>query len=282
MKVSVVTTVWNVEEWLDRLIQSFLHQTLDECELILVNDCSPDNCTCILNKYKDLENVKVINNSENLGPGVSRQIGINNSSGEYVILVDGDDWLEDDCLERMYCAGIETNSDIVHCNVIHHNDYGLHLAKRKGDVWIEEDFYNFINNKLIRKLIWNQTYYSPLRFREDICSLFRCLELSNKVEKLNYAGYHYNLRPNSLTSTQNIVCKHYVYMCLATIENLEFAKIHPVSEMFKKEFNTINLKINKRFAMSHPLHNNYKSEIDVIDKYMDDNNIKYFLNFRTL
>lgn len=225
-----------------------------------------------LNKYKDLENVKVINNSENLGPGVSRQVGINNSSGEYVILVDGDDWLEDDCLERMYCAGIETDSDMVHCNVFHHNDYGLHLTKRKGDVWIEEDFYNFINNKLIRKSVWNQTYYSPLRFREDICSLFRCLELSNKVEKLDYAGYHYNLRANSLTSTPNIVGKHFVYMCLSTIENLDFAKTHNVSDDFLKNFNILQLKLNYVLALSASKEQ-YSEELKIIDTYLQDNNM---------
>ena len=59
-KVSVITTVWNVEEWLDKNIQAFLNQTLKDSELILVNDCSPDNSQSIIDKYKDKFNVLLI------------------------------------------------------------------------------------------------------------------------------------------------------------------------------------------------------------------------------
>ena len=97
MKVSVITTVWNVAEWIEKNIQAFLNQTLKDSELILVNDCSPDNSLEIISKYND-PRIKVINNPENLGPGVSRQIGLDNSIGEFTIFVDGDDWLEPDCL----------------------------------------------------------------------------------------------------------------------------------------------------------------------------------------
>jgi glycosyltransferase involved in cell wall biosynthesis len=70
-KVSVITTVWNVEEWLEKNIQAFLDQTLKESELILVNDCSPDNSRDIISKYND-PRIKVVNNESNLGAGMSR------------------------------------------------------------------------------------------------------------------------------------------------------------------------------------------------------------------
>ena len=60
-KVSVITTVWNVAEWIEKNIQAFLNQTLKDSELILVNDCSPDNSGELIAKYND-DRLKVINN----------------------------------------------------------------------------------------------------------------------------------------------------------------------------------------------------------------------------
>lgn len=80
MKVSVITTVWNVESYIEETIISFLNQTLSDSELILINDNSPDNSKQIIEKYLDNPRLKLINNETNLGPGISRQIGINNSS----------------------------------------------------------------------------------------------------------------------------------------------------------------------------------------------------------
>lgn len=66
VKCSVITTVWNVEEWLDKNIQSFLAQTLKDNELILVNDCSPDSSKDIIAKYND-SRIKVVNNLTKVG-----------------------------------------------------------------------------------------------------------------------------------------------------------------------------------------------------------------------
>lgn len=275
MKVSVITTVWNVEEWLDKNIQAFLNQTLKESELILVNDCSPDNSKDIIAKYND-SRIKVINNEINLGPGVSRQIGLDNSCGEYTIFVDGDDWLEPDCLEIMYNEAIKQNADIVSCRTIQHNDYGLHKIVKKGATYTAIDFYNFINNKLIKRDIWSKTHYSPLRFREDINTLFRCLEYSNNTIMIDYAGYHYNLRPNSLTSTPNIAGKSYIYNCLAIIENLEFFKERNIEPkgMCKSQYNITTLIY--AFGLGKSLLGKdvelYEEECSIIKKYIDENN----------
>ena len=276
MKVSVITTVWNVGEWLERNIEAFLHQTLKETELILVNDCSPDNSASIISKYKD-PRIKVINNKTNLGPGVSRQIGLDNSIGEYTIFVDGDDWLHEDCLEIMYNEAISQNADMVSCRTYQHNDYGLLRGHSKDYIYIKEDFYNFINNKLIKRWIWDKTPYSPLRFREDINTLFRCLEFSKKTIKLDYVGYHYNLRPNSLTSTPNITGKSFLYNALAAIENLNFIKernIEP-SEIFNRFYNINNVRQLHALAVFFLKEDNmYIQEYKEIEEFFKNNNVR--------
>lgn len=277
MKVSVITTVWNVEEWLDKNIQAFLNQTLKDVELILVNDCSPDNSQSIIDRYKD-ERIKCVINESNLGPGISRQIGLDNSCGEYTIFVDGDDWLESDCLEVMYKEAVEQNADIVSCRTIQHNDYGLLKGHEKGYIYYKEDFYNFINNKLIKREIWSKTHYSPLRFREDINTLFRCLEFSNNTIKLEYAGYNYNLRPNSLTSTPGIAAKSYIYNALAIIENLEFVKEHDLecSSIFKNNFNYSKVALLNALAKGYLFNriDQYQDEFKIIEEFLASNKPK--------
>lgn len=276
-KVSVITTVWNVAEWLDRNIQSFLNQTLKDSELILVNDCSPDNSEELITKYND-KRIKVINNEINLGPGVSRQIGLDNSTGEYTIFVDGDDWLEEDCLEKMYNEAIKQEADIVSCKTIQHNEYGLLKNKPKDYIYYKEDFYSFINNKLIKRTIWQVTNYSPLRFREDINTLYRCLEVSNKTIKIDYAGYHYNLRPNSLTSTPNIIGKSYIYTALSIIENIEFAKNSniEISRRYQSLYNIIGIIVHYSIAKKILKDDisNFKEECNIIKNYL----IEYRMN----
>ena len=158
MKVSVITTVWNTEEWLDDNIQSFLNQTLKDSELILINDCSPDSSLVILDKYKDYPNIKVINNEVNLGPGVSRQIGLANSCGDYTIFVDSDDWLEPECLEIMYKEAIEQDADIVSCSTIQHNKYGLKHGQSTDYTFIKEVFQAY--SKVIQFYQYVHSFFS--------------------------------------------------------------------------------------------------------------------------
>lgn len=285
-KVSVITTVWNVAEWIEKNIQAFLNQTLKDSELILVNDCSPDNSGELIAKYND-DRIKVINNETNLGPGVSRQIGLDNSVGEYTIFVDGDDWLEEDCLERMYNEAIEKDAEIVSCQTIQHNDYGLLPDKDIDYVYQKEDFYNFINNKLIKRCIWDYTNYSPLRFREDINTLYRCLEISKNTVKMDYAGYHYNLRPNSLTSAPNIAGKSFLYNTLAIIENIEYANKTDIkmSAIYRGRFNTFSVMQHYYIAKKilGDSISEYKEECEQIEKYLKDNNpFKNVFNFKML
>lgn len=268
MKVTQITTVYNVEEWLERTIQSFLSQTLKDSELILVNDCSPDGSLDIINRYLDNPRITLINNETNLGPGVSRQKGIDKASGEYTIFVDGDDWLEADCFEVMYKAALENNADIVSCKTFQHNDYGINKKQSVTDVIIRQDKHNFINNKLIKKVLWEKTFYSPLRYREDINTLFRCLEYGNCVY-LDYAGYHYNLRPSSLTSTPD-VCKNCIYYALSLIENIKYAEdnFKSVSTLYSFIFNKKTVQVMYYLAKKHRKGEEYKEEFLEVENYL--------------
>lgn len=113
IKVSVILPIYNVEKYLDDCLKSLLNQTLDEFEVIAINDGSKDNSYEILKGYKDkFKNITIIN-QENSGLSKSRNVGVLNASGEYVIFLDSDDMLEPKCLELLYNLAKENDLDLV-------------------------------------------------------------------------------------------------------------------------------------------------------------------------
>ena len=111
-KVSVVVPIYNVETYLRKCVNSILAQTLEDIEIILVDDGSPDCCGEIADEYAQKDDrVKVIH-QENAGLGPARNTGIMNAEGEYIGFVDSDDWVDPQMFEELYNAATHCNADI--------------------------------------------------------------------------------------------------------------------------------------------------------------------------
>lgn len=115
--VSVVIPVYNVQDYLDRCIQSVLKQTLKDIEIILVDDGSPDGCPALCDAYvaKD-ERIKVIHKT-NAGLGMARNTGLAVATGEYVAFVDSDDFIEVNMYECLYKEALKYDADVVFSDV---------------------------------------------------------------------------------------------------------------------------------------------------------------------
>lgn len=110
---SVLVPVYRVEAWIRQCIDSILGQTFENFELILVDDGSPDDCPSICDAYeKKDERVSVIHKT-NGGLVSARVAGIHQASGEYIVNVDGDDWIADDMLQQAYKKIVAFQADIV-------------------------------------------------------------------------------------------------------------------------------------------------------------------------
>lgn len=115
-KISVIVPVYNAERYLKKCVDSILRQTLDDIEVILVDDGSTDNSKIILKEYKMKDNrVKVIEQS-NSGPSVARNNGIKLASGKYIGFVDSDDYIEKTMYEKLIYIADENNVEIAMCN----------------------------------------------------------------------------------------------------------------------------------------------------------------------
>ena len=121
-KVSVIVPVYNVSEYLGQCLDSILLQTLQDIEVICVNDGSTDDSLDILQGYAMFDERLKIISQENAGAGAARNNGIKHATGEYIICLDSDDFFEPDMLEKMVAKAEEDGSDVVVCDFYFFNN----------------------------------------------------------------------------------------------------------------------------------------------------------------
>lgn len=114
-KVSIIVPIYNVEKYLDRCMQSLINQTLEDIEIIMVNDGSPDKCPEMCDNYaKKDSRIKVIH-KQNAGLGYARNSGLKIALGEYIAFVDSDDYIDLNMYETLYQYASLKNLDVIYC-----------------------------------------------------------------------------------------------------------------------------------------------------------------------
>src|SRR5574344_624731 len=121
-KVSIIIPIYNVEKYIERCARSLFEQTEEDLEFIFVNDCTPDNSMQILNDViRDYpsrkDQIKIIENEKNLGLPLTRQKGIKEATGEYIIHCDSDDWVDKDMYRMLYGKAKADDLDLVWCDL---------------------------------------------------------------------------------------------------------------------------------------------------------------------
>jgi glycosyltransferase involved in cell wall biosynthesis len=228
--VSVVITAYNVGEYLEKSIKSAIQDGVKEITVVV--DQPTDNSLEIAQKVQgecpDL--VKIIKNEKNVGPGLSRRYGIEASSGEYILLLDGDDYLDENYVKPLLDRATETDADIVSSGIKIINEDGSWKAESYGNCttlgndkisrfWGERIV--FINNKLVRRSLYEKVPYNHRRYIEDTPTIIPILWYANKVEYVDMLGYNYVMRNSSLTHTTNPL-KDVIYKGLCWLDLMEF------------------------------------------------------------
>ncbi len=237
-KVSVIIPVYNVSEYLGQCLDSVLLQTLQDIEVICVDDGSTDDSLDILQGYAMFDERLKIISQENAGAGAARNNGIKHATGEYIICLDSDDFFEPDMLEKMVAKAEEDNSDVVVCDFFLFNNETEQIDTNAKANVLEKFFkksafkptdlnetlfdlnYPAAWNKLIKADLirkHNITFDEQAKCFEDnlFCSL--SLALANKISMLNQACIYY--RRNQQTQiTSNI--KNYFSDLLTVMKNL--------------------------------------------------------------
>lgn len=218
--ISVIITAYNVSVYIKECIDSVLQQTLQDFEIIIVEDKSTDNTLEIIKSIKD-DRIKIVENDINLGAGKSRQVGIDNAAGDYIIFLDGDDYIDQHFLKTLYDEAIKVGSDFCECRPI--------LRYLENGNIIPDNNAVFLNSAIIKRAIFNLIKYCPRRYIEDTPTRYEIECVCKNHTVMNYAGYYYRFNPNSLCNSSTAV-KDLFYEYLAALDY----------ERLSKKYNKIN------------------------------------------
>ena len=151
-QVSIIVPAYNVENYIERCLNSLVNQTFKDIEIITINDGSTDKSLELLNKYaKEDIRVSVIDLGDE-GVSYCRNLGVEKANGKYIMFVDSDDWIDSSMVEVMYKKAEENKLDLVMCSYI--REFKDH-SKEKIFNLPQEIIYkdNEVKNELLRKLV---------------------------------------------------------------------------------------------------------------------------------
>ena len=222
--ISIIVPVYNAEKYIEKCIDSIIGQTYKNIEIILIDDGSTDSSGIICDKYlKKDARIKVlhINNS---GVSNARNIGLDKATGEWIVFVDSDDWIESNFCEKLYaglisnpkvdivCSGYKRiysyTEEFINCNnkniLYNANQYLLKLLNVQNG-------YGFCHMKMIRRdCIKDIRFNNKLVVAEDALFNMQILKNVNEVLQIGEGLYNYRFNENSLVRKydKNYVTKY--------------------------------------------------------------------------
>lgn len=237
-EVSVIVPVYNVEKYLERCLNSLINQTLQNIEIIIVNDGTKDNSEEIIKKFIEKYPQKIVYlKKENGGLSDARNYGMPYAKGEYIAFLDSDDYVEKDIYKEMYELAKKENSDMVECDFLW--EYPNKIREDIGQTYngkkeMLEKVRVVAWNKLIRRSILEETkiqFPKGLRY-EDVEFTYKLIPYLEKVSFLKKPYIHYTQRENSIINVQNEKTKE-IFTVLDNVIN--YYKENDLYEEYKVE-----------------------------------------------
>lgn len=242
VKVSIIVPVYNVKNYLDRCLNSLIHQTLKEIEILVVNDGSTDGSEKIIESYQKKDKRIISLKKKNGGLSDARNYALPHVKGEYVGFVDSDDYIEEEMYELLYKKAKEEKADLVECDFSW--DY------ESGKVIVDQS--NIVDNPFvdIRVVAWNKLYRMDiikkhhlefpkgLRY-EDISFCYQYLPYVKKLSSVDKVMYHYIQRGDSIANTQNPKVRE-LYDILTGV--LDYYKKNGFYETYQKELEYVFIR----------------------------------------
>ena len=216
--LSIIVPIYNVEQYLDRCIQSILNQTYQNLEIILVDDGATDCSGAIADSYAAKDKRIKVFHKENGGLSDARNYGLEHVTGDYILFVDSDDFIVNIMCERLITVASSNNADIVSCNYYIYrgdDDISIHTMS------VQDDKRTFTGMDMLRyyllktepfdlNVVWNKIFkldlfngVEPVRFpkgrvQEDNFTIFRLFLNANSIVTVNKPLYYYVQRAGSI------------------------------------------------------------------------------------
>lgn len=207
-EISVIVPVYNVQNYLEKCVDSILAQTFSDFEVLLINDGSTDKSGVLCNEYaQKYDRIKVIH-KKNEGVSAARNDGIKNAKGGFLLYVDSDDYIDKTMLEDMYSNAQITGADIVACDFYQeYSDKSVYTSAYYENK--EEFFRDVLGNNwgvmwkmLVRADLYSKNNISfppKIDAGEDYCVCVKLVYYAQKISCIKQAYYHYvRSNPNSI------------------------------------------------------------------------------------
>lgn len=224
-KISFITTIYGVERYVEKFVRTFLGQTYDDIQFILVNDGTEDSSMEIVERVIDesfshLRSRIVIINKPNEGLPLARKSGLEAAEGEYVLFADADDWLELDAVEKIMALAERTDADIIYFDLV--KEYGYkqsikyereYTAETRA-LWIENIFnyrsHGYTATKCFRRSLYtdNLIYTPKLGMHEDMYLMSQIIHHAQSIVHLHEVLYHYRKDNENAMCSQRRAKRH--------------------------------------------------------------------------
>ena len=285
VKISIIIPVYNTENYLSECLDSVINQTLNEIEVICINDASTDSSLDILDDYsKYSDKIKIINCSENKGQGNARNIGITQAKGKYILFLDSDDWLELNACEELFKMAEKNNIDLLLFNQIEHyedNTLKERIYFNHGEIENPDDFvfdYKFNNNMLVVNsyqtasaklhrtdfLKENKIFFPITKANEDVVFNAETVIKAKRMAYIPKIFYHYRRMGQNSTQNNTIYTRNGFNLLpiFSKIENL--LKIEGIFN--ELEVNFLTYKFNEAKIRLNSLNNSLSREFYILLK----------------
>ena len=214
--ISIIIPVYNVEEYLEKCLNSCFEQTIRDIEIIVVNDGSTDYSGEIADKLALKESRLTVLHQANKGVAAARNLGVENARNKWILFVDSDDYLEKDAAEILLTAANETNAQIIIANFVSVNPEGTIMSrnfipevlptnnKEIAELLLQEKLPFSLCGKLFHRSLFNETKINTeLKLGEDAYLTIQLCNNANEIVSLNNVIYNYLQRASSATHQPN-------------------------------------------------------------------------------
>ena len=280
--ITVIVATYNTSKYIKKCIDSILNQTIQNIELIVVDDGSTDNTKDVIAQIND-KRLKYIY-KKNGGVSSARNLGIDLSTGNYIMFVDSDDYIDKNFIEVVYNYAIKTGCDIVRCGyrnvdlkgkVINEVKYSLGnivFNKDSMDLIMKNIFFGYGGGVFLKKdIIKNVRFDTSIKFAEDIKFICECFMNGNSYGYIDYVGYNYLYNDNSMTKKGDVDIR--VKECIDNVNVFEsfFKYCKDVDFMKAFVFKRLNMKLKYLIKTTNV---NYKKFLEIIYYIYEETNIK--------
>jgi len=286
IKISIIVPIYNVENFLDRCVQSLKSQTYENIEIYLVDDGSPDNCPKMCDQYaKEDSRIRVIH-KENGGLSDARNAALDVVTGDYVIFVDSDDYVEKDLCQKL-AASVRENCDIYNYRFrrffnenkgdpfLGSGEVKYYIGRDVFDLYIKRTpFTHMVCDKMFKRELFEGLRFIKGRYAEDLALCYQLFGRAKGAAFIDETFYNYYTRENSImgSGTLKLCLDTYQGECEAYKYGNKFFSEYKLSNdvRFLNQSMKTYLKLIKRYKVD-PKEDKAKMVLKKIERIKKDN-----------